>query len=411
MNPELSHELRQAAQTHLPAALDWLQRLVAVNSFTAHAAGVDRVAELTAEMLAPLGFVPEFVPSRQAEYGKHVFLRRQSAGATAGTPVLLVTHSDTVFPPAEELQHGFRWQAAPGEGRVYGPGVVDNKGGTVMIWLLLQALRTVQPALFARTPWLIAANASEEVIGADFAERARERCHGRAAAVLVFEGGPRVNGQWHLVTARKGRAEYRIAATGRGAHAGSAHQDGINAVVALAAELPRAAALTDYAAGLTVNVASVSGGTVLNRVPHAAQAELEVRAFDPALLAQTAAALRALAGRTAAGAEIAVACLGQTTAWPCAAGTRELFEAWAAAARELDMPVVSVSRGGLSDANYLSTLGPTLDGLGPVGGNAHCAIRGTDANAVPEYVEPDSFVPKATLNALALANWLNGCRT
>ena len=409
MHSDLSHQLRQTAMEKLPAALAWLQRLVAVNSFTANAAGVNEVARLTAAMFEPLDFAAEFVPSRQPGCGSHLFLRRPTTG-TAGAPVVLVTHSDTVFPPEEERQNHFQWQEEPATGRIYGPGTIDNKGGTVMIWLLLQALRSSQPDLFARTHWLIAANAAEEIIGADFGEQVRERCGGQARAVLVFEGGPRVNGQWHLVTSRKGRAEYRIAATGRAAHAGSEHQDGINAVVALAEVLPKAAALTDYAAGLTVNVAAVQGGTVLNRVPHAAQAELEVRAFDPALLARADAALQALAGKTAAGAQLEVTCLGRTAAWPEATGDQALFAAWAAAGRELDMPVAAVSRGGLSDANYLCGLGPTLDALGPVGGRSHCSVRSADGSMLPEYVEPQSLVPKATLNALALTRWLQDAK-
>ena len=59
-------------------------------------------------------------------------------------------------------------------------------------------------------------------------------------------------------------------------------------------------------------------------------------------------------------------------------------------------------RGGLSSANHLSLLGPTLDGLGPFGGNAHCSERTADGSKLPEYVDPASFVPKAVMNALAL---------
>jgi len=61
-----------------------------------------------------------------------------------------------------------------------------------------------------------------------------------------------------------------------------------------------------------------------------------------------------------------------------------------------------VPRGGLSDADHLSHLGATLDGLGPFGGNAHCSERTADGSKLPEYVDPGSFVPKAVMNALAL---------
>ena len=68
----------------------------------------------------------------------------------------------------------------------------------------------------------------------------------------------------------------------------------------------------------------------------------------------------------------------------------------------MDLKAVSVPRGGLSDANHLWQLAPTLDGPGPYGANAHCSERSADGSKLPEYVEPGTFVPKAVMNALAL---------
>jgi glutamate carboxypeptidase len=130
----------------------------------------------------------------------------------------------------------------------------------------------------------VAASASEEVVASDFARLTRERCPHGALAVLVFEGGPCRDGVFDLVTARKGRVELEIKCEGRAAHAGSNHREGRNAVVALAAVLPRIAALSDETKNLTVNIATIQGGTVLNRVPHEAVAGLEMRAFQPEVL-------------------------------------------------------------------------------------------------------------------------------
>jgi glutamate carboxypeptidase len=290
------------------------------------------------------------VPSTDPIYGSHLFLRREGKG---GQPVVLVTHLDTVFPPEEEERNDFRWQPAPEENRIYGPGTVDIKGGTVLIWTMLQALRKFAPDVFESTHWLIAANASEEVLSGDFAMRAIERCPDGAKAVLVFEGGPREKDEWHVVTSRKGRAEYRLTAEGRAAHAGSAHEKGINAVIGLCEVAQKVDALTDYAANLTVNVASLSGGTVLNRVPHEAGAAVEMRAYEPAVLQRAGAAVLALAGQTANGTRITAQCLGTTPAWPNGAETQALFAHWAAAAPELPLKLKSMPRGGLSDANYL----------------------------------------------------------
>ncbi len=391
-------QLKHSAEKHLPKALSWLHRMVKINSFTTNVEGVDELARLTADCFLELGFIPTLTPSAHSQHGHHLFLSR---GPLNPKPIVLVTHLDTVFPPEEEILNHFGWLE---EGnRIYGPGTVDNKGGTLMIWLMMQVLREVNPALFESTHWLIAANSAEEVIGSDFAERTRDLCPEGARAVLVFEGAPLDKAGWHIVTSRKGRAEYRITCTGRAAHAGSNHTLGINAVVELSKLLPGVAELTDFTRDLTINVANIHGGTVLNRVPHEAVAELEMRAFDPVVLASAGQALEALAGITEAGAEIRVEQVGGTRAWPGGMETDRLFKLWQKHASAMGEQALSMRRGGLSDANYLCDLGPTLDALGPVGGNAHCSERSVDGTKSPEYVEPSSFVPKAIMNLLAIA--------
>ncbi len=403
MNAETA-ALYALAESRLPDALAWLKRLVAVNSLTTHAAGVDEVARLTAECFAHLGFAAEFIKAEHPDYGHHLLLRRDGAEPNH-PPIVLVTHSDTVFSAEEEQQNQFEWKEQA-DGRIVGPGVVDNKGGTILIWLMLSAFREVWPEAFASTSWLIAANAAEEVIGSDFAEQVKARCPDGAKAVLVFEGQPWDESKWPLVTSRKGRAECRVTVEGRAAHAGSQFEQGINAVVELSKLVPKMAALSNRERQLTVNVAHIQGGTVLNRVPHEAFLELEMRAFSPKVLEEALSELFKLEGVTESGALVRVECFGQTRAWPGGEATEELFKLWVNASDEIGHSLISMARGGLSDANYLSELGPVLDALGPIGGHAHCSESLASEGKYPEFVEPASFVPKAVLNALGLASLL-----
>lgn len=405
-HPDTTH-LREGLQTRLPDALAWLKRMVSINSFTENIAGVNAVGELTAECFEPLGFTPEFHDSAHPSHGRHLVLKRPGA---IQKPVLLVTHLDTVFPEEEEQRNRFHWQESPGEGRIYGPGTVDIKGGTALLWLMLHGLREFFPEVWESTSFMIAANSSEEAIGAEFGSLVSAQCPGGARAVLVFEGGPRVNEAFHVVTSRKGRAEYRFDARGIAAHAGSAHPQGINAILGLSRALQSAHTLTDYTQALTLNVGKISGGTVINRVPHEASAELEIRAFDPRILANACAAVEGLQtalDREKSAPEIAVRCIGQSPAWPPHPLSEQLFALWHRTGNQHGMRVENTARGGLSDANYLWQLGPTLDGLGPSGANAHCSERSGDGSRVPEFVEIDSFVPKAFLNVLSMARFLD----
>jgi len=68
-----------------------------------------------------------------------------------------------------------------------------------------------------------------------------------------------------------------------------------------------------------------------------------------------------------------------------------LIEHAQAIAARLGFQLADASTGGASDANTTAGLGvPTLDGLGPIGGNDH---------SPSEYLEVDSIVPRTTLLA------------
>jgi glutamate carboxypeptidase len=403
--------MRAACEKRLPAALEFLRGMVAINSFTANAAGVDAVGRLIAETFAPLGFLPTVVPAARPGCGDHLFLSSDAGPDHSRLPTIaLISHLDTVFPPDEERRNRFQWMR-DGD-RIYGPGTNDIKGGTALIYLMLAAMREVAPDLYAAAHWVIALNACEEVDSVDFGDACERMLPEQTMACLLFEadGGSRTEPA--LVAARKGRATFSIRVEGLGAHAGGQHQHGANAIVQLARVVDTAAALTDYAAGVTVNVGTISGGTVNNRVPHEATATLEMRAHDPAAFSRTKSAILALGGegtvRTATGfpCRIQVSLDDETPPWPANPATERLLAVWQAAGRDLGTEVARQERGGLSDGNVLWSRFPTLDGLGPSGEHSHCSERSEDGSKVPEWVDAASFVPKAVLNTAAIARLL-----
>lgn len=388
----------------LPEALDLLRQMVEINSYTGNAAGVNQLGRLTAECFAPLGFTAERVASFNPSWGDHLVLTR--AGSTDRT-LGMVSHLDTVFPPEEEARHHFHWQ--PEGDRIFGPGTHDIKGGTVMMWLVLSALRDLWPAAFASMTWRLFWNSSEEVLSHDFGEVCLSRLGPAPRAVLVFEAEGRRGEARRLVVARKGRVTWRATVSGRGAHAGGKHAHGANAIVQLGHTVQQIAALTDYSRHLTFNVGTAQGGCGLNRVPHAAVAEGEFRAFSPTVFAEAKAALQALAGPGAVGSpadgfrcDVQIEFLSQSPPWARNPGSDRLLALWQRAATALGLSVEAEERGGLSDGNLLWHAVPTLDGLGPYGDNDHCSERSADGSKLPEYVEVSSFVPKAALNTLAI---------
>lgn len=399
-------------QSRLPDALDLLRRMVGINSFTANRAGVNQLGRFTAESFAPLDFAAEFVPSVNPQCGDHLVLIRPGRGNRS---VAMISHLDTVFPPEEETHNNFRWQ--PEGDRIYGPGTHDIKGGTAMMWLILYAMQKFAPEHFEEVTWKLFWNSSEETLSHDFGDVCRARFDRNTLAALVFESEGRLADERLMVVARKGRATWRVTVTGRGSHAGAKHRHGANAAVQLAHTLQKVAALTDYSHELTFNVGTITGGTVLNRVPHEAVAEGEFRAFKPEVYAAAKSALLALAGpgeiRSPAdrfACQVQVEILSESRPWPRNPATDELAEIWCNAGRKLGIPVNVEERGGLSDGNLIWDAVPTLDGLGPWGDNDHCSERTADGTKLPEFVEVTSFVPKAALNTLAILSLITSDR-
>jgi glutamate carboxypeptidase len=387
-----------------PATLEMLRQMVGINSFTSNREGVNRLARFTADCFAPLGFSAEFVPSANREFGDHLVLTRLGH---SGKSISMVSHLDTVFPPEEEERNNFHW--LPEGDRIYGPGAQDIKGGTAMMWLVLSALRAHAPEVFEDVTWKLFWNSSEERFSPDFGEVCRSRFEKGMLAALVFEAEGRLGKESLMVVARKGRATWRVTVEGRGSHAGGKHNHGANAIVQLGRTIQRIAALTDYSRELTFNVATISGGTVLNRVPHEAVAEGEFRAFTQGAYALGKEGLLAFAGpgdvRSPAdkyACKIKIEILTESRPWPRNEDTDRLYNFWKKAGDELGIPVNVQERGGLSDGNLIWDVVPTLDGLGPWGDNDHCSERSADGTKEPEYVEVSSFVPKALLNTVAI---------
>lgn len=397
-------DLKKYLTSHLPKYLELLQTWVAVNSFTANRDGVDELGQITAVSFAELGFDAEPVRSKNAAFGDHLVLTRPGkSGRTIG----LVSHLDTVFPRDEEMRNHFVWREH-GE-RIYGPGTVDIKGGTLIIYMMMAALQTVAPEAYDDITWVILLDSSEEVDGSDFSQLCIDRMGEEALACLIFEGGYWQSQQAKVVVARKGMAIYRIEVEGKASHAGSAHERGANAILQLAEVVQRVSALTDYDRDLTFNVGTITGGTVTNRVPHAASAVVEMRAFTTDVYEVGVSSMMALNGlstvQSATGefaCDVVVNLVRKTKPWPRNEGTDRLFAIWQEAGAEMDVELIREERGGLSDGNYFWDVIPSIDGLGAAGGNAHCSEQSEDGSKEQEYCLPDAFIPKTILNITAV---------
>ena len=414
MNFTIDHpSIQKYLQENLEDYLDVHRKMMEINSFTANPQGVNRLGKLTGDWFANLGFQADFVPSTNPEFGNHLILTKSGQGGRTNkvTPSLaMISHLDTVFPPEEEARNDFSWRR---EGnRIYGPGAVDIKGGTVMIYMVLEAMRNFFSEIYDELSLSILLDASEERLSDDFGALCLERLPKDTLACLVFEGGNIIDEEFQIVVARKGRAGFRVSVEGRSAHSGNNHANGANAIVQISHTIQRIAALTDYRNHLTFNVGTVQGGVVVNRVPHFAKAEVEMRTFSLDVFDEGVTRMLALAETSDISSADGFACkvgiklVDQTAPWPRNQATDRLYEVWHETAKFLGMRVNQEERGGLSDGNHLWRHFPTLDGLGPAGNNTHCSERDPAQGKDQEFVMVSSFVPKALLNVVSMVNIL-----
>jgi glutamate carboxypeptidase len=134
-----------------------------------------------------------------------------------------------------------------------------------------------------------------------------------------------------------------------------------------------------------------------------------MRAFSPATFAAASDKITALnefssvhSANDGYPCQVHVDVLGKWGPWASNEKSKALLAMWQETGRELGIRILPQERGGLSDGNWTWYDIPTIDGLGPDGGNAHCSERSEDGSKDQEYILPDSFAPKALMNILGI---------
>ena len=337
--------------------LDLIERLVRLESPSTDKAAVDRLGAVVCSELQALGFRVERLP--QAAAGDHI---RAELGEGEGQ-LLLLGHLDTVWPVGEIARMPVRME----DGRLHGPGVFDMKAGIALAMLAIRALGEL--GLRPRHRIVVLLTTDEEV-GSTTSRTQIEAEADRSAAVFVLEPALRGGG---VKTSRKGVGEFHVEAGGIAAHAGIEPERGASAIVELAHQVLRLAALQDLARGITVTVGRISGGTRTNVVPERATAEVDVRVPT---LADAARLCQAIQGLQPVVPGVSLRITGGMNRPPLerTPGVARLFDVARGVAAELGHELHEGGTGGGSDGNFTAARGvPTLDGLGPVGDGAHAA--------------------------------------
>ncbi|HVN19497.1 MAG TPA: M20 family metallopeptidase [Dongiaceae bacterium] len=339
------------------ALLQTIREFVEIESPSDDKPAADRMGAHLAQKFAFLGGRPQLHAAE--EYGDN--LQVDFAGTADAKPVLLLGHFDTVY----ELGTLARMPCRTGDGRLYGPGVLDMKAGIALMLSAIEALQRWHGQLPRPvTVFLV----SDEEVGSYSSRKITEELARRSAAVLVLEpAGPR----GAVKTARKGVGEYVLTVRGIASHAGLDPGKGHSAILELARQIPQLWAFNDLSTGISVNPGIIRGGTRTNVIAAEAAAEIDVRIKTAKQAAGIDRKLRRLKPFDK---KCQLVMEGGINRLPMerTSGVAALYKKAQTIAKEINWKLEEAAVGGGSDGNFTAGIGiPTLDGLGALGEGAH----------------------------------------
>src|SRR5271156_5811783 len=170
--------LLAAARKRREAMVKLLGEFVRGESPSHDKAAVDRFGKIVAREWKGRGAHVQVL--RQKERGDHLRVEiGQGRGRGAGQ-ILVIGHLDTVYPMGSLQKTPFRVS----NGRAWGPGTFDMKGGLVLALFAIDALRATGAKLDKRVVFLWT---SDEEIGSKSSRAVIEKEARRSDAVLVLE--------------------------------------------------------------------------------------------------------------------------------------------------------------------------------------------------------------------------------
>ncbi|AOY01922.1 M20/M25/M40 family metallo-hydrolase [Jeongeupia sp. USM3] len=343
-----------------PAYVQLLKQIVEVNTETRNTAGLAQARELLIPQFAALGMTP--TRHALAEQGREVL----SFDTPDKAPkVMLVGHLDTVFAKDSRFQ-----QFADLGDRFAGPGIIDMKGGLVLMLNVLAQLKQAGRLEHVR----VVINDDEE-IGSPYSKKTLRSLAAGIPYGLVFEPGLEDGA---VVRSQSGVRWIRLTSTGKAAHAGLEPENGLDACLDLAKKVARITALARPQQGLTINPGVIEGGTKPNVVCDKASVTFDVRFRETADWQRLSAAIDDIArqsdvynDRLKRGVRSEVKQIAEMPLLP-AEQTSVLAARFEAVAHQLGQPFHARAVGYGSDGNNLSDTGmQLLVGVGPYGGGMH----------------------------------------
>jgi glutamate carboxypeptidase len=388
----------RAVDAHNAEALALLERIVNINSGTMNLAGVRRVADVLRPQLEALGFKTRWVDGSPFQRAGHLIAEHPGPGPK----LLLIGHLDTVFEPSNPFQKFIRLN----DSTATGPGVIDMKGGDVVMIFALRALKDA--GQLEKMNVTAVFDGDEEDAGRPLAmaRRALVDASAGASAAMGFEDG--AGDPKSAVISRRSATEWKLTTTGYPGHASQIFHDDIGAgaifeMSRILTEFYQKLSTEPYLAfspglalgGTLVNVDSTntagSASGKNNVIAGTMTVTGDMRTLSPDQLAQTERAMRAIVSHhlPKTGGEITF-----DDGYPPMAptdGNRRILAMYDQASRDLgtgSVTAVDPSKAGAADVAFIAgTVPMVIDGIGLSGHDDHSEKETADLRMLPSQTK------------------------
>ena len=380
-------------------ALALLEKAVNIISGTHNFAGVQAVGALFRTELDGLGFKTTWVDGAAFKRAGHLVADHPGKGPR----IILVGHLDTVFEPDSPFQ---KFQRVD-DRTATGPGIIDMKGGDVIIIAALKALKAA--GTLADMNIVVVMTGDEEDSGEpqQAARKALVDAAQGAQYALGFEDGPA--DPKFAVTARRGTSSWKLQVTAKTGHSSQIFREdiGYGANYELARILDGFRRKLAGEAHLTFNPSLVLGGTAMdvdevlskgsasgktNVIAERAVALGDLRTLSKEQLHHARETMKAVVAETP---------LGQTKATltfedgypslPPTEGNAKVLAEYDRASRELGfgaVTAVSPDRAGAADVSFIAGIVPNImDGIGLMGHDDHSPSETADLATLPSQTK------------------------
>jgi glutamate carboxypeptidase len=383
---------------HNAEALALLERIVNINSGTMNLAGVRSVADVLRPQLESLGFKTRWVDGAGFKRAGHLIAEHPGPGPK----ILLIGHLDTVFEPSSPFQKFIRLN----DSTATGPGVIDMKGGDVVMLFALRALKDA--GQLEKMNVTAVFDGDEEDAGRPLADsrHALTAAAAGASAAIGFEDG--AGDPKSAVISRRSATEWTLTTTGYPGHASQIFHDDIGSgaifeMSRILTEFYQRLSREPYLAfspglalgGTLVNVDSTntagSASGKNNVIAGKMTVTGDMRTLSPEQLAKTERAMREIVSHhlPKTGGEITF-----DDGYPPMAptdGNRRILSMYDQASRDLGLGAVAAvdpSKAGAADVAFIAGSVPmVIDGIGLSGHDDHSEKETADLRMLPSQTK------------------------